>query len=61
MLVEYKTFKNGEETHYVEIEVDKDVDLEFFDTQEGTEQLKRKISEVVNLPIGSFKTGIIRP
>lgn len=61
MLVEYKTFKNGEETHFVEIEVDDDIDLAFFDTREGTEQLNRKVSEAVNLPIGSFKLGSIQP
>lgn len=52
MLVEYLTFENGQKTHQVEIEVDREIDD---DTREGIEYINRKISEAANIPLGSFK------
>ncbi|MFF2793520.1 hypothetical protein [Lysinibacillus xylanilyticus] len=52
MLVEYYTFKNGQETHRVEIDLDEEING---DTLEEIQIINKKISEAKNLPIGSFK------
>ena len=52
MLVEYYTFKNGEERHTVEIDIEEDI---YGDNLEEIQIINQKISEATNLPIGTFK------
>ncbi|SCX38453.1 hypothetical protein [Lysinibacillus fusiformis] len=52
MLVEYYTFKNGEERHTVEIDIEEGI---YGDNLEEIQIINKKISEAVNLPIGTFK------
>lgn len=52
MLVKYYTFKNGQETHTIEIDIDDEING---DTFEEIQIINQKISEATNLPIGSFK------
>lgn len=56
MLVEYYTFKNGEEKHSVEVEFDTSINT---DTTEGTKYLKRIVSTAIGLPVEDFKLGNI--
>jgi len=52
MLIEYYTFRNGEEKHKVEIDIEEDI---YGDNLEEIQIINQKISEAANLPIGTFK------
>ncbi|WP_291759100.1 hypothetical protein [Lysinibacillus sp. UBA5990] len=52
MLIEYYNFRNGEEKHKVEIDIEEDI---YGDNLEEIQIINQKISEAANLPIGTFK------
>lgn len=58
MIVEYRTYTNGQKSYEINIELEHE--LEFYDTYEGTMWLKRKISGIINLPVDEFSLGNIK-